>query len=42
MAEGGIIIIGIIGVAVAIFTSMLVWLMKPEENEGEPAGDGLS
>jgi len=31
MAEGGIIVIVVIAVAVTIFLSMLIWLMQPED-----------
>ena len=31
MGEGGIIVLAIVAIALVIFSSMLVWLMQPEE-----------
>ena len=31
MGEGGIIVLVVVAVAVALFLSMLIWLMQPEK-----------
>jgi len=31
MGEGGIIVLAIVAIALIIFLSMLIWLMRPEE-----------
>jgi hypothetical protein len=33
MAEGGIIVLIVMAVASAVFLSMLIWLMQPEEKD---------
>ena len=33
MAEGGIIVLIVMAVAFAVFLSMLIWLMQPEEKD---------
>ncbi len=32
MAVGGIIVLLVVAIAAAVFLSMLIWLMQPEEN----------
>jgi len=32
MAEGGIIVLLMVAIASAVFLSMLIWLMQPEED----------